>query len=110
MEAKAVAKGVRVSPFKVRQTLTLIRGKDVGEAMTALRYTPKKTARIVEKVLRSAVANAEYNPGLDVDRLVVKKAFADQGGSMRRWRAVSMGRAHPYRHRTSHITIVVSER
>lgn len=110
MEAKARAKQVRLSPFKARQVLTLIRGKKVGEALVALRYTPKKAAKVIEKVLKSAVANAEHNCGLDVDKLVVVEAFADQGPSMKRFRPVSMGRAHPYRHRTSHITVSVAER
>jgi large subunit ribosomal protein L22 len=110
MEAKAVARQVRVSPMKVRQVLTLIRGKKVDEAVLALRYTPKKAARVIEKVLKSAAANAEHNFGMDMDRLVVKEAFADQGPSMKRFRPVSMGRAHPYRHRSSHVTVIVAER
>lgn len=110
MEARAQAKQVRVSPFKVRQVLTLIRGKKVGDALMALRYTPKKSAKIIEKILKSAVANAEHNLGLEVDKLVVVEAFADQGPSMKRFHPVSMGRAHPYKHRTSHITVSVGER
>ncbi|PIE54728.1 MAG: 50S ribosomal protein L22 [Dethiosulfovibrio peptidovorans] len=110
MEARASARQVRISPFKVRQVLPLIRGKNVGEALIVLRYTPKKAAKVIEKVLKSAVANAEHNYGLDVDKLVVVEAFADQGPSMKRFRPVSMGRAHPYRHRTSHITVSVAER
>ncbi len=110
MEARAVAKYVRISPKKVRQVLELIRGKDVNEALTTLRYTPKKAARIVEKVLKSAVANAENNYEMDVDKLFVYRAYADQGPMMKRIRPVSMGRAHMYRHRLSHITVVVKER
>lgn len=110
MEAKAVARQVRISATKVRQVLTLIRGKKVDEAVLALRYTPKKAARVIEKVLKSAAANAEHNFGMDMDRLVVKEAFADQGPSMKRFRPVSMGRAHPYRHRSSHVTVIVAER
>ncbi len=110
MEAKAVARQVRISPMKMRQVLTLIRGKKVDEAVLALRYTPKKAARVIEKVLKSAAANAEHNFGMDMDRLVVKEAYADQGPSMKRFRPVSMGRAHPYRHRSSHVTVIVAER
>ena len=110
MEARAKAKQVRISPFKVRQVLPLIKGKKVGDALVALRYTPKKAARIVEKVLKSAVSNAEHNFGLDVDKLVITEASADQGPSMKRFRPVSMGRAHPYRHRTSNIAVSVAER
>lgn len=110
MEAKAVARQVRISPFKVRQVLPLIRGKNVEEALMILRYNPKKSAQIVAKVLQSAVANAEHNFGLDIDKLQVVSATADQGPSMKRWRPVSMGRAHPYRHRTTHVTVKVAER
>lgn len=110
MEAKALARQVRISPFKVRQVLPLIRGKNVDEALMILRYNPKKSAQIVAKVLQSAVANAEHNFGMDTDKLKVVSATADQGPSMKRWRPVSMGRAHPYRHRTTHVTVKVAER
>jgi large subunit ribosomal protein L22 len=110
MEAKATLRQVRISPFKTRQVLSLIRGKKADQALITLRYTPKKAARIIEKALRSAIANAEHNYGMDVDKLYVVRAFADQGPSMKRWRPVSMGRVHGYRHRTSHITVVVAER
>lgn len=109
MQAYAVAKAVRISPYKVRQVLPLIRGKKVGEALLILRYTPKKAARLVEKVLKSAVANAEFNFGMDVEKLKVVEARADHGPRMKRFRPVSMGRAHPYMHRTSHITVTVAE-
>ena len=110
MEAKAMAWQVRISATKVRQILPLIRGKKAGEALMTLRYTPKKGAKLVEKVLRSAVANAEHNLGLDMDKLVVVTATADQGTYMKRFRPASMGRAHAFRKRTSHITVVVAER
>ncbi|MFP4481936.1 MAG: 50S ribosomal protein L22 [Thermovirgaceae bacterium] len=110
MEARATVRQVRISPFKIRQVLALVRGKRADQALMTLRYTPKKAAKIIEKVLRSAIANAEHNYGMDVDRLVIVEAFADQGPSMKRWRPVSMGRVHGYRHRTSHITVVVTER
>lgn len=109
MQAYAIAKGVRVSPYKIRQILPLIRGKKVSDAMLALHYTPKKAARIVEKVLKSAVANAEFNFGMDIEKLKVSEAKADQGPSMKRFRPVSMGRAHAYVHRTSHITVTVAD-
>ena len=110
MEARAIARQVRVSPDKVRRVLVLIRGKNVGEAMMTLRYSPQKSARIVGKVLQSAVANAEHNYGMDTDKLRIIADTADQGPVMKRFRPVSMGRAHPYRHRTSHVTVVVAER
>ena len=78
--------------------------------MMTLRYSPQKSARIVGKVLQSAVANAEHNYGMDTDKLRIIAATADQGPVMKRFRPVSMGRAHPYRHRTSHVTVVVAER
>ncbi|HOO64273.1 MAG TPA: 50S ribosomal protein L22 [Synergistaceae bacterium] len=109
-EARAIARQVRISPTKVRQVMRLITGKHVGDAMLALKYSPKKAARIVEKVLQSAVANADHNYGMDVENLVVAKAYADKGPVMKRFRPVSMGRAHPYRHQTSHVTVVVAER
>jgi large subunit ribosomal protein L22 len=100
----------RISPTKVRQVLALIRGKGVEEALTILKFSPQRAAKIVFKVLQSAVANAEHNFGMDMDKLYVYTAFADQGPMMKRFRPVSMGRAHPYVHRTSHVTVTVSER
>ena len=108
--AKAMVRQARISPTKVRQVLTLIRGKGAEEALTILRFSPQRAAKIVYKVLQSAVANAEHNYGMDMDKLYVYTAFADQGPLMKRFRPVSMGRAHPYVHRTSHVTVVVSER
>lgn len=109
MQAKASAKAVRISPYKVRQVLPLIRGKDASTAVVALRHTPKKAARIVEKVLKSAVANAVNNFGMDVDSLKVTIATADHGPRMKRFHPVSMGRAHAYQHRTCHITVTVAD-
>lgn len=110
MEAKATAWQVRISTDKARQVLELIRGKKASDAMTILKYTPNRGARYIEKALKSAVANAEHNLGLDIDNLVVVKAFADQGAYMKRFRPVSHGRAHPFRHHTSHITVAVAEK
>lgn len=105
-----MARGARISPFKVRQVLELIRGKGADEALTILRFSPQRAAKVVYKVLQSAVANAEHNYGMDTDKLYVRTACADQGPMMKRFRPVSMGRAHPYVHRTSHVTVTVSER
>lgn len=110
MEAKAVAKFIRISPRKVRQVVDLIRGKDVQEALAILRFTPKRASTPVAKVINSAVANAEHNNDLDTDSLFVAKAFVDEGPTLKRWRARGMGRADVLRHRTSHITVVVEER
>lgn len=109
-EAKATAWQVRVSIDKVRQILEIIRGKNASEALNILKYTPNRGARYIEKVLKSAIANAEHNFGMDIDGLFVNKAYADQSTYMRRFRPVSHGRAHPFRHHTSHITVAVSEK
>ncbi len=110
MEAKAMAWQVRISATKVRQVLELIRGKKASDALVILKYTPNRGARYVEKTLKSAVANAEHNLGLDIDKLVVVTATADQGAYMKRFRPVSHGRAHAFRHHTSHITVAVAEK
>jgi large subunit ribosomal protein L22 len=108
-QAKAMVRQARISPIKVRQVLTLIRGKKADEAMTILRFSPQKAARVIFKVLQSAIANAEHNYGMDIDKLRVQTAYADRGPMMKRFRPASMGRAHPYVHRTSHVTVTVAE-
>ena len=110
MESKAVAKFVRITPRKVRIVLDLIRGKNVAEAFAILKFTPKAGAVVVEKVLRSAVANAENNYDMDVDKLVIKTAFADDGPTMKRIHPRSRGQAFKILKRTSHVTIVVDEK
>ncbi|MFS8540712.1 MAG: 50S ribosomal protein L22 [Tissierellales bacterium] len=110
MEAKAVAKTVRIAPRKARLVIDLIRGKEVGEAIAILKYTPKAASPIVEKVLKSAIANAEHNYEMDVNNLVVSKAFVDEGPTLKRYRPRAQGRATQINKRTSHITIVVSEK
>jgi large subunit ribosomal protein L22 len=109
MEAKATAKYVRVSPRKARLVADLIRGKKISEAQTVLKLAKKASAVLVKKVLDSAVANAGQTGVIDLDTLYVKKAFVDLGASTKRFRPAPMGRAHKYRRRTSHITIVVDE-
>ncbi|ABY92174.1 LSU ribosomal protein L22P [Thermoanaerobacter thermohydrosulfuricus] len=110
MEARAIARYVRISPRKVRLVLNLIRGKHVDEALTILRFTPKRASGIVAKVLKSAIANAENNHGMNRDNLYVAKAVADEGPTMKRVFPRAMGRADIMRKRTSHITIVVKEK
>lgn len=107
METKAVGKYIRVSPFKARQAADLIRGKDCTEAMTILKYTTKRAAFFVQKVLKSAISNAEHNNNLSEDELYVSKVFVDEGPTMKRFRPRAMGRATMIRKRTSHITVVV---
>ncbi|HHW58189.1 MAG TPA: 50S ribosomal protein L22 [Clostridia bacterium] len=110
MEARAIAKYVRISPRKVRLILNLIRGKHVDEALAILRFTPKRASGIVTKVLKSAIANAENNHGMNRDNLYVVKAVADEGPTMKRVFPRAMGRADVMRKRSSHITIVVKEK
>jgi len=109
MEASATARFVRVSPRKARLVVDLIRGKRITEAQTVLGLAKKASASIVKKVLNSAVANAGQTGVIDLDTLYVKKAYVDLGASQKRFRPAPMGRAHKYRRRTSHITIVVDE-
>ena len=109
MEVKAVTRYVRISPRKVRLVTELVKGKPAEEALTILKFLPKKAARLVGKTLQSAVANAEQNPNIDVDTLYIKRIFVDEGPSMKRWRARAMGRATRILKRTSHITIVLDE-
>ncbi|MDD6118942.1 MAG: 50S ribosomal protein L22 [Selenomonas sp.] len=110
MESKAVAKYVRIAPRKVRVVMDLIRGKNVAEAFAILKFTPKAGADVVEKVLRSAVANAENNFDMDVDKLYVKTAFVDQGPTLKRIHPRSRGQAFKILKRTSHVTVIVDEK
>ncbi len=110
MEARAVARYVRISPYKARLVVDLIRGKPVDEALNILRFTPKKAARLVRKVLESAIANAEHNYQMDPDRLYVKRAYVDEGPRLKRIWPRAFGRASRILKRTSHITIVVEEK
>jgi large subunit ribosomal protein L22 len=110
MEAKAIARHVRIAPRKVRQVADEIKGKGVDEALQILQFTPRSAAEVLSKVLNSAVANAENNFDLDRSSLVVTKASIDQGPTLKRFRARAQGRAAAIRKRTSHITIVVGEK
>ena len=109
MEAKAVAKHLRITARKARLVTDLIKGKDVDTAVAILKSTPKKAAKMVEKVLNSATANAENNHDMFVDDLIVKKAFVDEGPTMKRWKPRAQGSASPINKRTSHITVVLSD-
>lgn len=109
MEVKAITRYVRISPRKARLVTELIKGKPVEEALTILRFVPKKAARLVDKTLRSALANAEQNPNIDVDTLYIKRIFVDGGPTMKRWRARAMGRATKILKRSSHITVILDE-
>jgi len=109
MEAKAVARYIRTSPRKVRLVIDAIRGKNVEDALNILSFTPKRAAKIVYKLLRSAIANAE-NLKMDRAALFIGSIFVDQGPTLKRWRAKAMGRAGMIRKRTSHITVILKER
>ena len=103
----AVAKYVRVSPYKVRTVLALIRGKSYQEAKAILDYSTNGRALAVKKVLMSAAANAEHNQGMDKADLVVAECFADGGQMLKRMQPVSKGRGHAILKRTSHITVIL---
>jgi large subunit ribosomal protein L22 len=110
MEARATSRFVRLSAQKARLVMGLIRGKPVETALGILEYTPKRGAKLIAKTLRSAVANAESGQRVDVDRLVVKRAYVDEGPTLKRFLPRAHGRATRILKRTSHITIVVDER
>lgn len=110
MEARATLNFVRVSPQKARLVVDLIRGKSAGEAMNILRFTKKRVSGQIEKLLRSAISNAEQkSERVDPDRLVVTRAYVNEGPRMKRVRPAPMGRAFRYQRRMSHITLVVEE-
>jgi large subunit ribosomal protein L22 len=110
MEARALAKYVRMSPIKLKPVTDLIRGKDLEEALTILKFTPGKGSEEVEKVVKSAAANAENNLELDRDGLYVAEVFANYGPTMKRWRAGAQGRASMILKRSSHIGVVLKEK
>lgn len=107
-EARAILRHVRVAPRKARPVIDMIRGQQVPLALAMLKHTPRQAARVVEKILRSAVANAEQKEMGDSDSMWVSKAFVNCGPTYKRFRARSMGRANAIQKRTSHITIIVS--
>lgn len=108
--AKATAKTVRIAARKVRLVVDLIKGKSVAEAAAILDFTPRGASPVVSKVLKSAVANAENNFDLDSENLFVSEAFVNEGPTLKRFRPRAKGSASPINKRTSHITIVVSEK
>lgn len=110
MEAKAVARYVRIAPRKVRLVIDLIRGKNVAEAIAILKLTPKGASPTVEKVLKSAIANAEHNFEMNPEELIISKATCDEGPTLKRFRPRAMGRASKINKRTSHVTVVVSQK
>ena len=110
MEARAIAKYVRMSPSKLKPVTDLVRGKDLNEALTILKFTPGKGSELVEKVVQSAAANAENNHDMNPDNLYVAEINANQGPTMKRWRAGAQGRAGMILKRTSHIFVTLKEK
>lgn len=110
MEAKAHLKYARIAPRKVQIVLDLIRGKDVNKAIAILRYTNKSASEYLEKLLKSAIANAENNYNMSRDELYVSECFVSQGPSLKRIRPRALGRAYRVLKKTSHVTLVVKEK
>lgn len=110
MQAKATARTVRIAPRKVRLVVDLVRGKEVGEAVALLKLTNKRAAEVVEKLILSAAANAEHNYDMDVDSLIVSEIYANEGPTLKRFRPRAQGHATGINKRTSHITVVLTEK
>jgi len=109
MEAKAVAKYIRIGPQKVRTIVDAVKGKPVETGLNILKFMPQKSAGLVEKVLKSAISNADQSKNLDVDKLVIKNILVHQGPTLKRFRARARGRGARILKRTSHITVIVAE-
>lgn len=110
MEVNATAKYVRIAPRKLRIVMNLIRGKNVSDAFAILKFTPKVGSEVVEKVLRSAVANAEHNNDMNVDNLIVSSCYVNQGPTLKRIHPRSRGQAFKILKHSSHVTVCVSEK
>ena len=109
MEVRAVSKYVSISPQKVRKLVDDIKGKPVESGLQKLKFMPQKAAGILEKIVRSAVANADQNADIDIDLLVIRNITADQGPTLKRWKARARGRGTRVLKRTSHITVILAE-
>lgn len=110
MEARAIAKYIRISPLKVNRVAGLVRGKDVADAMNILTLTGNKPAGLIKDVIKSAAANAENNHDMDAEKLYVAEVYANQGPTLKRFKAGSQGRASQILKRTSHIGVVLKEK
>lgn len=108
MEATAILRYARVAPRKARKVMDLVRGKDVGEAISILKFLPQHSSFLIEKVLRSAIANAKQKNIGDVDELKVSEAYVNQGPALKRFKAGPMGRAMTRKKYMSHITMVLA--
>jgi len=109
MESKAIVRDIRITPRKARLVVDVIRGKRAGDALNILKFMPQHASKVVEKLLKSAIANAEQKNIADVDKLKITKAFVDQGPVLKRVMPRAMGRANIIRKRSSHITLVLGE-
>ncbi len=109
MEFRAVLRYARMSPQKVRNLIDTVKGEPVEDGLNKLKFMPQKAAGILEKLIRSALANADQYPGVDVDSLVIRNIFADQGPTLKRFRARARGRGTRILKRTSHITVILAE-
>ena len=109
MEVKAYTKYARMSPLKVRKVARAIQGRNAGEALEMLSLIPRKSARLIGKTLKSAIANAENNNNLSSDPLPIKSTIIEEGPAFKRFRPAARGSAHPYKKRTSHIRIVLTD-
>lgn len=110
MGVKSIGKYIPMSPRKCRRMIDMIKGKDTGAALLQMKFSPKRSAQMIYKVLKSAIANAENNYEMNVDELYISKAYVDEGPTLKRFRARSMGRAGKINKRTSHITIEVDQK
>jgi len=109
MEVKAISKYLRISPQKVRKVIGPVKGKPVATGLDMLKFMPQKAAKIIEKTVRSAVANADQNPDIDVDALVIRNILADQGPTLKRFKARARGRGTRILKRTTHVTVILAE-
>jgi len=110
MGVKSVGRYIPISPRKCRRMIDMIKGRNTGVALLQLRFSPKRSAKMIYKVLKSAIANAENNHDMSVDELYINRAFVDKGPTLKRFKARAMGRAARINKRTSHITIEVEEK
>jgi len=110
VEVKASSRYVRISPRKVRIVIDLIRGKSVNEALSLLKFVPKRASVPIAKVIKSAAANAEHNYNLNKDALIISQAYVDEGPTLKRYHPRQRGQAFPILKRTSHITVLVKEK
>jgi large subunit ribosomal protein L22 len=111
MESKAILRYARITPRKARRVVDLIKGKKAGEALISLRFMPYRGARFIEKILKSAMANAEQkNANVDTESMVVSGAYVDQGPTMKRMEPRAMGRATVIKKRSCHITVILTEK